>query len=106
MGGVSIPGVGGILGMIISQWGTSQHDGSFGSGTNEHPDGTREYLEHLQYKLTIHMINIYYTACEQKSFLFSTKYPYIFHIKSHIFKKSSSNNFLCNYDKSFTITFT
>jgi hypothetical protein len=70
MGGVSIPGVGGILGIIISQWGTSQQDGSFGSGTNEHPDGTREYLEHLQYKFTIHTINIHYTACGQKSFLF------------------------------------
>ena len=81
MGGVSIPGVGGILGIIISQWGTSQQDGSFGSGTNEHPDGTREYLEHLQYKF-YHSYNkyLYFIQLVDKShsFFFLLNIPMYF----------------------------
>lgn len=40
IGGVIMPGVGGIFGTTMSQCGTSQHDGSLGSGTKEHPVGT------------------------------------------------------------------
>lgn len=43
------PGVGGILGTTIGQYGTSQHDGSLGSGFKEQPAGTLEYLEHLKF---------------------------------------------------------
>lgn len=49
------PGVGGILGTTIGQYGTSQHDGSVGSGFKEQPAGTLEYLEHLKFKKNIQL---------------------------------------------------